>query len=173
MNVFKWMFSWHVAGESLHWDSFEQFCVWQLISAESPDCQLVIPALANLNPEGTCSSGRRAANPQLAMIPCASKHYYCICAITHPLISYAPLFWVLNFVFELAASDYFPKPQLIMIQTCTYFQTLVRIILMKVQNYIHSMDNNLCSSLLIIFCAYQNIQRPSQVHCCSWKLKCM
>ena len=46
-------FSWHVAGESLHWDSFEQFCVWQLISAESPDCQLVIPALANLNPEGT------------------------------------------------------------------------------------------------------------------------
>ena len=48
------MFSWHVLGESLHWDSFEQFCVWQLISAESPDCQLVIPALANLNPEGTC-----------------------------------------------------------------------------------------------------------------------
>ena len=49
------MSSWHVAGESLHWDSFEQFCVWQLISAESPDCQLVIPALAHLNPEGTHS----------------------------------------------------------------------------------------------------------------------
>jgi len=41
-----------VIAESLHWDSFEQFCVWQLMSAESPDCQLVIPALTDLDPEG-------------------------------------------------------------------------------------------------------------------------
>ena len=41
-----------VTAESLHWDSFEQFCVWQLMSAESPDCQLVIPALTDLDPEG-------------------------------------------------------------------------------------------------------------------------
>lgn len=120
------MFSWHVAGESLHWDSFEQFCVWQLISAESPDCQLVIPALANLNPEGTCSSGRQAANPQLATIPCAFKHYYCICAITHPLISYAPLFWVLNFV-DWQDHTTFLTLSLLWSYICMCFQTLVHV----------------------------------------------
>ena len=40
------------SGSSLQWDSFEQFCVWQLLSAESPEPHLIIPALASLNSEG-------------------------------------------------------------------------------------------------------------------------
>ncbi len=37
---------------STKWDSFEQFCVWQLVCAEGPDPQSVIPALTDLNPQG-------------------------------------------------------------------------------------------------------------------------
>ena len=33
-------------------EGFEQFCLWQLLSAEGPDCHLVIPALASLSTEG-------------------------------------------------------------------------------------------------------------------------
>ncbi|XP_064401975.1 integrator complex subunit 3-like isoform X2 [Halichondria panicea] len=36
---------------STKWDSFEQFCVWQLVCAEGPDPQSVIPALTDLNPQ--------------------------------------------------------------------------------------------------------------------------
>ena len=42
-----------VSDSSLVLDSFEQFCVWQLLCAEGPDCSLVIPAIASLNTEGT------------------------------------------------------------------------------------------------------------------------
>lgn len=41
----------HVIVKSLQWDSFEQFCLWQLLNAEGPDSSLIIPALANLSPE--------------------------------------------------------------------------------------------------------------------------
>lgn len=42
---------------SIKWDSFEQFCVWQLLCAEGPDPQSVIPALTDLNPEGQLING--------------------------------------------------------------------------------------------------------------------
>ena len=38
--------------QSLEWESFEQFCVWQLLGAEGPDPSLVIPSLANMNNKG-------------------------------------------------------------------------------------------------------------------------
>lgn len=38
---------------SLQLDSFEQFCVWQLLCAEGPDCSLVIPAIGKLDTDGT------------------------------------------------------------------------------------------------------------------------
>ena len=47
-----------IAVNSLQWDSFEQFCLWQLLSAEGPDCHLVIPALASLSTEGEREGGR-------------------------------------------------------------------------------------------------------------------
>ena len=41
-----------ISDSSLGLDSFEQFCVWQLLCAEGPDCSLVIPAIASLDTEG-------------------------------------------------------------------------------------------------------------------------
>ena len=38
--------------QSLEWESFEQFCVWQLLGAEGPDPSLVIPSLADMNNKG-------------------------------------------------------------------------------------------------------------------------
>ena len=40
---------------SLQWDSFEQFCVWQLLSAEGPDVQTIIIILEKLSLEGKCN----------------------------------------------------------------------------------------------------------------------
>ena len=45
-------FSYLVLVASLQWDSFEQFCVWQLLSAEGSDPAHIIPILANLNAQG-------------------------------------------------------------------------------------------------------------------------
>lgn len=45
-------FSYLVSVASLQWDSFEQFCVWQLLSAEGSDPTHIIPILANLNAQG-------------------------------------------------------------------------------------------------------------------------
>jgi integrator complex subunit 3 len=41
----------HLITSSLQLDSFEQFCVWQLLCAEGPDCSLVIPAIGQLDPQ--------------------------------------------------------------------------------------------------------------------------
>lgn len=35
---------------SLQWDSFEQFCVWQLLSAESPEIHHIVTLLKHINP---------------------------------------------------------------------------------------------------------------------------
>ena len=43
----------NTAASSLLLDSFEQFCVWQLLCAEGPDCSLVIPAIGKLDTDGT------------------------------------------------------------------------------------------------------------------------
>jgi len=38
--------------QSLEWESFEQYCVWQLMGAEGPDPSLVIPSLASMSNKG-------------------------------------------------------------------------------------------------------------------------
>ena len=41
--------------QSLEWESFEQYCVWQLMGAEGPDPSLVIPSLATMSNKGKAS----------------------------------------------------------------------------------------------------------------------
>ena len=47
-----------MAVNSLELESFEQFCVWQLLSAEGPDPSLVLPSLARMNNQGESEAGR-------------------------------------------------------------------------------------------------------------------
>lgn len=56
---------------SLQWDSFEQFCVWQLLSAEGPDIQNIIIILEKLSLEGKVQQGAILPSFGIITIVCA------------------------------------------------------------------------------------------------------
>lgn len=77
---------------SLQWESFEQYWVWQLLNAEGPDPNLVIPALANMNTKGKVKCNLHSTCPKFLILPlsllCSSFTLYMYLPLVLPLFSF-------------------------------------------------------------------------------------
>lgn len=78
--------------ESLQWESFEQFSMWQLLNAEGPDPSLVIPSLADMNSK----DHPEAISSALLFLKNESSGYSSIASLLSLPTDHAPLVEVIG-----------------------------------------------------------------------------